>query len=384
MKIFYILDHNLSKQVAGTFHVKEVTENLHLLGCKVTLFIPEYGAGNYETSVSKVVIPTTQVRLLRVFIFYTLVVPYLLFHTIKEKPDIFYIREMYISFTVQILAKLIGIPLVIECNGVPSEEVKDLGGSYWAYKLSRKFQEINIRMADKVITVTGQLKKLLSTRYHISPEKIIVVRNGANTDLFKPTSKSIARRELKLDESFRYACFVSSFYPYHGVSELIHSAKIALTKNPKIKFLMIGDGNDKSQCEKLVQELGIAENFIFTGSVSHERVPFYISASDFAICFIRSSQKDDLYSPLKLYEYLACGVPVLASEGIECGQFVESVQAGISVELNNFEEIAEGILKILDKDLAESFSKNGRNYIEKNGSWKSIAETVLSECKELV
>lgn len=384
MKIFYVLDHNLSKQVAGTFHVKEVTENLHLLGCDVTLFIPEYGAENYETTVKKVVVPTTQVRLLRVFLFYTLVVPYLLFHTIKEKPDIYYIREMYISFTVQFLAKLIGIPQVIECNGVPSEEVKDLGGSFWAYKLSHKFQEINIRMADKVITVTGQLRKLLSTRYHTSPEKIIVVRNGANTDLFKPISKAKAQKELELDEKFSYACFVSSFYPYHGVSELIHSAKIVLAKNPKIKFLMVGDGNDRKQSENLVQELGISENFIFTGSMTHERVPLYISASDFAICFIRTTQKDDLYSPLKLYEYLACGVPVLASAGIECGQFVESIEAGISVELDNFEEISEGILEILEKDLAEKFRTNGRNYIGKNGSWQSVAKKVLAECKELV
>ncbi|MCC7430807.1 glycosyltransferase family 4 protein [bacterium] len=382
MRIFYVLDHDLSQKVAGTYHVKEISENLYGLGCEVLLFAPGYGVPNEKSLIPIVKVPTTKIRYLRVFLFYVLIVPYLLFYFFKKKPNLFYIREMYISFTVQILAKLLQIPQIIECNGVPSEEVKDLGGSFFSYKLSHKFQEINIRLADKVITVTERLKNLLVTRYHVEAQKIRVIRNGANTELFKPLPKNEAKKILNLEENLVYGCFVSSFYPYHGVSELICAAKIAVQKIPNLRFLMVGDGNDRKKTEQLVVELGISENFIFTGFAEHEKVPFYLSASDFAVCFIRSAKKDDLYSPLKLYEYLACGVPVLASSGIECGGFVESIEAGVSVHLENTQEIALGIEKILVA--TENFGKNGRDYIAKNGSWKSVAEKVLKECEGLV
>jgi glycosyltransferase involved in cell wall biosynthesis len=126
----------------------------------------------------------------------------------------------------------------------------------------------------------------------------------------------------------------------------------------------------------------VSDEFIFTGIVPYEEVSKYISASD--ICVVPKRQLKSGYSPLKLYEYMACGKPVVASR-VEGFTILEQNNAGILVEPENPENIANVIIKLLnDEKLREELGRNGREYVVKNHSWESVAKIVAEVCEDAV
>jgi len=219
--------------------------------------------------------------------------------------------------------------------------------------------------------VTPGLKKKIEELYNIPDEKVVVIENGANTDLFKPMDGGKARRALGLDENFKYVGFSGSFNVWHGIDDLIKSAPLILKEVENTKFLLVGDGPMKKQVIRMVNDLNLTDNFIFIGRVPYEEAPKYVNASD--ICVILK-KKDIPGSPLKLWEYMACGKPVVATNTQDFKTLKEN-KAGILVDPEKTEEVADAIITLLkNKELRETMGKNGRECIEREYNWKMIAK----------
>ena len=379
LRIFYVCDVYLSRQIAWTTHVKEITENMKMLGHEVILFAPAYGKYREETSVDVVYVPTTNIRFFRVFVFYLLVFLYIfLYHLKRGRPDVVYIREMYISATAQLAAKLLSVPAVLEVNGINQEERSDTSGSSPEVILSGFFQNWGVKMADMVIAITPKLRGKLAERANVHIEKIFVVRNGTNVDMFTPMDEMEAKERLVLKRDRDYVCFVSSLYPFHGALNLVESSPDVLKERGNVSFLIVGDGFMKGELIERTRELGVYRDFVFTGEVGYDYVPLYINASKLALCFIRNIRESGEGSPLKLFEYMSCGKAILASKGPECGQFVEQAEAGRSVDTEDKKEISRSILALLEDDQErERMGKKGRDYALQNCSWKKVTERVL-------
>ena len=96
---------------------------------------------------------------------------------------------------------------------------------------------MNCRLADRIIVVTDGLKKRLNVDFKISKNKIFVVNNGANIEMFLPLDKNYCRKMLNLNNDF-YVGFVGSFQPWHGIDKLIYAASLLKQSGyQKIKFL---------------------------------------------------------------------------------------------------------------------------------------------------
>ena len=123
--------------------------------------------------------------------------------------------------------------------------------------------------------------------------------------------------------------------------------------------------------------------FIFTGVIAYDRVPLYINASDTCTApFIFARNAKIGLSPLKLYEYMACGKPVVASNISGVSDVLEASGGGIPVLPENPEALAEGILKLLENpDLRTKLGSKGLSYVTENYSWHSVAEKVNEVCK---
>ncbi len=139
----------------------------------------------------------------------------------------------------------------------------------------------------------------------------------------------------------------------------------------------------KNELLNLSRELGIEDRFIFTGVVPYDRVPAYINASDVcAAPFILARNAKIGLSPLKLYEYMACGKPVVASAISGVADALEASKGGISVLPENPEALAGAILKLLEnKELRASMGSKGLSYVTENYSWYSVARQVDGVCK---
>jgi glycosyltransferase involved in cell wall biosynthesis len=108
---------------------------------------------------------------------------------------------------------------------------------------------------------------------------------------------------------------VGNLAPWQGMEYLIQVAPSLTKRLPSIRFLIIGSGVLKEKFQAQVQSSGMSDRFIFTGMVDYEKIPLYINISD--ICLVLKRRLASGYSPIKLFEYMACGKPVLVRVGVE-------------------------------------------------------------------
>jgi glycosyltransferase involved in cell wall biosynthesis len=317
-----------------------------------------------------------------------------LFKLLKERDfDLLYIRTdagTYATFGY-LLTNFFKYPVVSEINGITFDEQELVKNELVSKKVEilgnlkvnlRKYKEISMwKRSDSIIAVTSGIKQHL-VKFQIDESKINVIENGANTDLFKPIDKSIARDKVSLDQKYKYVCFVGNLAPWQGVEFLIKASPLILKEYTDIRFLIVGDGIMKKEWMQIAEDLGISDKFIFTGSVPYEMTHVYINASD--VCVVPKKPLKSGYSPLKLYEYMACGRPIIATrtDGFE---LLEEMNAGILINPENPVDFANSILTLLDNpELMTNMGSNGRKYIVENHSWDSVARKVLQVCNKVI
>lgn len=321
----------------------------------------------------------------------------------SETFDVLYTRNPNFGFLAGIFCRSRCKALVYELNGIPEDEtslIKSRHGEAQSLQGNRKgsfsgyFSSAKSRLkvlvlkkalgfSDKIIAVTPGIKENLESVYGIPGEKITVVPNGANTTMFKPLEPGSCRKELGLDPGSPYVCFVGNLAPWQGVEYLVQAAPSILSRYPDCRFLIVGDGVMKNELLNLSRDLGVDGRFIFTGVVPYDRVPVYINASDVcAAPFILARNAKIGLSPLKLYEYMACGKPVVASAISGVADALKASEGGFSVPPENHEALTKAILKLLEnRELREKMGSKGLSYVTENYSWYSVAKKVDRVCK---
>lgn len=303
---------------------------------------------------------------------------------IKQRFDIIYTRNI-LRGAIGILIRMVWkSKLVLEVNGISQDEWRltneqsttdGKGPGSIQIKFLEYLRNIVSRNVDEVIAVTQGIKDHLID--HGVKENIIwVIENGANTELFKPikddnTLKGIKNR-LHINDNESVVMFVGNLAPWQGVEYLLHAVPLIVKENPKTKFLIVGDGIMKEKLESLSKELSIVQNVLFTGAIHYDKVSLYINMCD--VCIVLKRKMRSGYSPLKLYEYMACGKPVIATNtaGFE---ILEQYNAGILVNPEDSEELSNAIVELLqNKQLREQMGANGRKLVVREHSWESIAK----------
>lgn len=297
----------------------------------------------------------------------------------KEKINIIYTRHETFNFVPLIISKLLNIPYVVEINGLVIEERRLSGASKQLIAFSRFSEKISYKYATRIISVTQDIKNCIVERYNIPDEQIVVIENGANIDLFKPMEQN--KLSLGLDENYNYVGYVGSFARWHGLENLIKSAPMVLKVFNNTKFIFVGDGQLKDEMFNLVDTLNLRDNFIFVGRAPHNKVPQYIT--NFDVCMILKD-KNIPGSPLKLWEYMACGKPVIATNTSDF-KVLEEFEAGILIDSEKYENTGNAIITLLENNkLREKMGLNGRKYVVENRSWKHVALNVKEICQEAV
>jgi glycosyltransferase involved in cell wall biosynthesis len=309
----------------------------------------------------------------------------------KHQFDIIYTRNILRGVIGILIKKVWKSELVLEVNGISLDEWRLVEEQSITEKKGHRNAQIKflgyleifvIRKADAVIIVTQGIEDYL-INHGVDKNKVWVIENGANTELFKPIRDNNILKGLKnrlhITDDENVVVFVGNLAPWQGVEYLLRAVPLIVEENPKTKFLIVGDGIMKEKLESLTKELNIRCDVIFTGTVPYESVPEYMNLSDVCVApFIRTRNESMGLSPLKIYEYLACGTPVVASDIKGVGDLLESSNSGIPVIPDNPNELAKAIIKLLnDKQLREQMGKNGREMVVSNYSWENTAKKTI-------
>lgn len=384
MKILCICYEDMGGAIGGVRQVVEIAEHLLKRGHKVEISAPRIRKYSGITSLKIRYVPTINIKILRPLVYHLLSFFYIFGAFIKFKPDIVLTYEIFLSFIPSLIAGLNKTPQFVVVNG-DTEDFQVKGYPRPLLLLIDVIRRINFWMSNGVVTVTEELKQILSKQYKIEEEKILIVHNGADTEVFKPMEKRQARKMVGLDAEQFYIGFLGGLYPWHGVDYLIKSIPEVSQKYPSARFVIAGHGPEKRRLADLAEKLQVANRTIFLGAIPFEKVPLYINSFDVCVVFFKPVRRNS-GNPIKLFEYLSCARPIIASREGGYGAFVEGIGAGIRVQASKSQEVARAISRLIEnRNERERMGKQARDAVVTQYSWNKTAEALENFfCKQAV
>ncbi|MEE4356582.1 MAG: glycosyltransferase family 4 protein [Desulfococcaceae bacterium] len=230
-------------------------------------------------------------------------------------------------------------------------------------RLSRRLELFLYSQADHFLVNSPAYKDYLINK-DILENKITLIPNGVDTTVFKPEMKSEnIRKKYNLKDQF-VVTYTGALGLANDIQTILRAAK-RLTDKPDIRFLIVGDGKERSNLEKLAKEWNLT-NVIFTGSLSKSEMPEILAASDACLATLQDIPMFRTTYPNKIFDYMAAGRPtILAIDGV-IRKVIESANGGIFVHPGDDESLANAILKLRnDENLVKSMGLAARNYVEK-------------------
>ncbi len=366
------------KQVGGPIKVYELATNLAERDNIVYLFIPKIGYPERQTSAKVVAIPFINLPVLRFISFQTLNFLMSLWFIIKKgRPNILYVRIMW-SFLPMLIGKLLRIPAILEVNDSPHRSYAGIKNGI-KRNLAHMIDRISYYFSDHILPVTQKIAEDLHSIEGVPWNIMTVVPSGTNTDLFRPLDKAYCCEKLGFDSDLKYIGFTGTFFQYQGIDVLIESASFVVQRFQDARFLLVGDGPQKSTWENMVKEMGLNNYFSFTGQIRYREVPFYCGIMDICVAPFRREAMES--SPVKVFDYLSSGKPVVMSDIFNTGkQFLES-GAVCLVRPEDPVTLSESIIRLLKNEkLCREMGQKGREYIVLKYDRKKLAADIYRLC----
>lgn len=370
MQLFLITGDKLSAG-GGATHLLETFEAIAEDGNDVELFAPQV---NISTSLKTQLIFSPFRGALGAILFNLSLFLTLFRRLASHRPDCIYTRQLSYSFVPPLLARVFGVKHCLEVNGVLYDELQLVNASSIRLLLIKTISRINCALTHGISATVVETKDRLIELYGTKAEKIEIIScDAANHHNFQPGDGATARRELGLAEDDFIVGFIGALYAWHGMDLFLAAVPEIAASVEHFRLVVVGDGVELDRLKLQARELDIEQYVILTGQVSYQRAPIYIRAFDVGISFFKPVRPVPGI-PMKMYEYMACGVPVIASNFKGYGPVASSVGAGLTVESQDPGKIAEAVCTLAkDPALRLAMGEKGRKAVEERFNWKRVS-----------
>jgi glycosyltransferase involved in cell wall biosynthesis len=318
VKILFVSAEPIRLKQASATHIGEIVRGLRMAGHEVV------------TCATRVMGPYDRTSAVRRGVGYIVYWSQVLWRL--SRSELIYARAHPANFPVALAAWLTGTPIIHEINGTH----QDIAITHrWVSPfmgLVAALYRFQYRKANALITVTAGLAEGL--RREIPAASVFVVANAANADAFHP-----AQQPLK-PTTRRYALFFGSLTRWHGVEVLL--AAVEDKSWPDLDLVIIGDG----QLQPMVRDAAKRNTKIhLLPSVAQDILARYITGASVGLVPLNSlgGRSGFGVSPLKLYEMLACALPVVVTEFPGQAELVRALQAGLVVPPDDASALAKAV-----------------------------------------
>jgi colanic acid biosynthesis glycosyl transferase WcaI len=289
--------------------------------------------------------------------------------------------DVIIATSPQLLVALAGwwlafarrLPFVFEVRDLWPESLTAVGVGNEHSLLHRSLAKLAgflYARADLIVVVTPAFREYLIEHWRVPAEKIAVVENGVETEVFcpQPDSANCAlRHELGVEDAF-LVCYVGTMGMAHGLETLLDAAAELLEQRTDVLFLLVGEGAEKARIRSLAESRRLT-NVRFLDQQPRERIPAFISASDACLVLLRKTDIFKTVIPTKMLEFMSCARPVILGVDGQARQIVEEANAGIVIEPENAGALVQAIHQLAsDQALRFELGQNGRRHISERFS----------------
>jgi glycosyltransferase involved in cell wall biosynthesis len=267
------------------------------------------------------------------------------------------------------------VPFVLEYNGSEVWSARHWGRPLGHERLATHVETTLLHAASLVVVVSRPLRDELLRR-GIPERRILLNPNGVDPDRYSPQADgSVVRRAYRLEHR-RVVGFIGTFGRWHGAPLLIEAFANLLARRPEwresVRLLMIGDGLTRPDVEACVQSLGLAQHVVLTGLVPQSDGPAHLAACDVLVSpQVRNPDGTPFFgSPTKLFEYMAMGKAIVASNLDQLGEVLADGDTGLLVEPGDVEGLASAIERLLaDENLARRLGEAARRAVLAGHTW---------------
>lgn len=277
--------------------------------------------------------------------------------------DAVYIRAHQMAWPLARAARRRGVPVVQECNGPYEDLFIAWPSTRVARPLFEYLQRSQYRRASAIVSVAQGLTDWLMA--DTGNEHVVTNGNGANTDVFRPD----ARRRAGLPQ--RFVVFFGQFPAWQGIPALLEAVR--LPQWPEgLLLVFVGDGAMRPDVERAAADM--PERVVHLGRLPYVEVAGVVAHAAVSYVPMVAPERESKFSPLKLYESMACGVPVVATDVVGISEVVEDAQCGLLVAAGDAAGIVAATRALLDDpQAARAMGARGREAAVERYSWRARA-----------
>lgn len=278
-----------------------------------------------------------------------------------------------------VLKPILRIPLLFDYQGSLSGESLNHGflrETSLLMKLFKGLERFIDRRADLIITSSDKGRQELLQEWGIASGRVINLIDGVDTEIFRPYSRSEARRELGIAEDVKLVVYLGLFNRYQGVDLLLDAISLVKSGAPDVRLLLMGFPEEEYRRKAV--EMGIDDIITFTGRVDYDRASYFLSAGDLAV----SPKLALTEANGKLFNYMACGLPTVVFDNQVNREILGD--DGIYVEHGNTTSLADTVSSTLrDGERLSLLSKQVRERAIRLHSWSARSRLLESVYRTL-
>lgn len=266
-------------------------------------------------------------------------------------------------------AKELDIPSIVKVDDAIYEKASGIKS------LQRKIEKMingkTLRSGTKILVSNNDTKKIIIDEYNVKPEKISIIPNGVNLSLFDITTKKDLKKIV----------FAGAMYYHRGLDILLEAIPFVIKKIPEAKFVLLGSGAEMDKLKKIVLENKLENSVEFKGWIKREQIPENISDASIGIGPLRLTDVTSRALPIKVLEYMAVSLPIIAKKGTLPEDVLENEKNGYFIE--NANDLAEKIILLLNQPKkVESMGIQSLKMVQKF-SWNNVVKKIIEESKNI-
>ena len=259
------------------------------------------------------------------------------------------------------------VPVIIKIDDAIYE--KSSGFKSIQRRIEKIVNSKTLRKASRILVSNESTRNLVSKYYKISTDKISIIPNGVNNANFYSSM-----------EPSNQIIFSGVMYYHRGVDVLLESVSTVIQKIPDVQFVMLGSGPEMEKLIEFTKKNNLSRNVKFLGWVDKKQIPEYLAKSAIGIGPLRVTEVTKDALPIKVLEYMASYLPILAVNGTLSSDILKDGENGYFVKDAN--ELAEKIIYLLQNQKTRiEMGQKSRDIVEKY-DWKIITQSIIDEYKK--
>lgn len=308
----------------------------------------------------------------------------------EPRPRFVYQRYSANSLLGLLLAERMNVPFVLEYNGSEVWINRHWGRALNDERIAVEIEQLNLMRADLIVVVSETLARELY-EIGIPIERVLVNPNGVDPDIYHPDIVADDVRDHYGIAGRTVIGFIGTFGPWHGAEVLVEALAELLRRRSavrsKVALLLIGDGQQLGAVTKAVEKLKLQDVVVFAGRVPQQEGPAHLAACDILMSPHVPNPDGSAFfgSPTKLFEYMAIGRPIVASDLDQIGEVLAHEENALLVPPNNASVIADAVLRLLDQpELGRTLARNAREAVLSEHTWQRHTDRILARLDKVL